>query len=72
MAIDTLRNKIESYQLQGDARSKEMYYWYGRALQAKGDAEAAQKAYSQIAQWDFGYRDVQQRIRDLRSAAKST
>ena len=70
-AIDTLRNKIETYQVQGDAKSKEMYYWYGRALQENGDSEAAQKAYSQIAQWDFGYRDVQQRIRELRAAARS-
>ena len=66
-AVDTLRGKIETYQLGGDNKSKEMYYWYGRSLEAKGDAPEAAKAYSQIAQWDFGYRDVQQRIKDLRA-----
>jgi hypothetical protein len=28
---------------------------------------AAIKAYSQVAQWDFNYRDVQGRIRRLRA-----
>ena len=66
-AVDTLRNRIESYQVQGDNKSKEMFYWYGRALEVKGDNDAAAKAYSQIAQWDFGYRDVQTRIKEVRN-----
>jgi tetratricopeptide (TPR) repeat protein len=65
-AVDTLRGRIDAYQIEGDTRAKEMYYWYGRALETKGDTEPALKAYSQIAQWDFGYRDVQNRIRELR------
>ena len=36
--------------------------------QRVGDIEPALKAYSQIAQWDFGYKDVQTRIKELRSA----
>lgn len=67
-AVDTLRNRIEVYQIDGDAKAKEMYYWYGRALETKGDIEPALKAYSQIAQWDFGYKDVQTRIKELRAA----
>ncbi len=66
-AVDTLRNRIEAYQVTGDEKSKSMHYWYGRALETKGDIEAALKAYSQIAQWDFGYRDVQVRIKELRN-----
>ena len=65
-AADTLRGRIESYQIEGDTKTKEMYYWYGRALDVKGDIAEATKAYSRIAQWDFGYRDVQNRIRELR------
>ncbi len=66
-AVDTLRNLIESYKVDADDKAKEMYYWYGRALEEKGDVEDALKAYSQIAQWDFGYEDVQARIKDLRA-----
>jgi hypothetical protein len=65
-AADTLRNLIEAYKIDGDDRAKEMYYWYARALEEKGDIPDALKAYSQIAQWDFGYRDVQGRIKTLR------
>lgn len=66
-AIDTLKVMIDEYQLRGDNLSKEMYYWYGRAQEKKADNEAALKAYSQVAQWDFNYRDVQSRIKHLRN-----
>jgi hypothetical protein len=52
--------------LKGDDRSKEMYYWQGRAYEEKGTDDMAIKRYSQVAQWEFTYRDVQQRIRALR------
>jgi hypothetical protein len=44
-----------------------MYYWYARGLELQGDRPTALKAYSQVAQWDFNYRDVQARIKNLRS-----
>jgi len=65
-AVDTLKASIEEYQLKGDEKSKEMYYWYARALEEKRDIPAALKGYSQVAQWDFNYRDVQARIKRLR------
>jgi len=68
-SVDTLRSVIEEYQLKGDVKSKDMYYWYARGLEQKGDSGAALKAYSQVAQWDFNYRDVQVRIKRLRGAA---
>lgn len=71
-AIETLGELIESYQLQGDAKSKEMYYWQARGLEQKGDLQSALQRYSKVAQWDFNYRDVQQRIRKLRSGPGST
>lgn len=70
-AVDTLRVLIEQYQVRDDAKSKEMFYWYGVANQAKGDRDAALKAFSQVAQWDFTYRDVQERIKKLRAAASA-
>ena len=69
-AVETLKASIDDYQLKGDEKSKEMYYWYARALEEKPDVPAALKSYSQVAQWDFNYRDVQGRIRNLRSRPK--
>lgn len=67
-AVDTLKAVIADYQIHGDAKSIDMYYWYGRSLEKKNDTQAALKAYSQVAQWDFNYRDVQARIKKLRTA----
>jgi len=66
-AVETLKQSIDDYQLKGDEKSKEMYYWYARALEEKRDIQASIKAYSQVAQWDFNFRDVQNRIKRLRS-----
>lgn len=66
-AVDTLKEVIDTYNNKGDLKSKDMFYWYARALEAKNDAPAAIKAYSQVAQWDFNYRDVQVRIKKLRN-----
>ncbi len=68
-SVDTLSSVIGEYQLKGDPRSVEMYYWYGRSLEARKDAAGAIKAYSQVAQWNFNFRDVQVRIKRLRAAA---
>ncbi len=68
-AVDTLQVVIDDYQLKGDDRSKLMYYWQGRAFEAKGTIDQALKRYSQVAQWEFTYKDVQQRIKKLRAGA---
>src|SRR5262249_30807045 len=65
-AVDTLRDVIGVDQGEGDAKSIDMTYTYGRGLEAKGDVPAALKSYSQVAQWNFNYRDVQVRIKNLR------
>ena len=65
-AIDTLQGVIDEYQLRDDARYKEMHYWQGRAYEAQGNKDLAIKRYSQVAQSEFTYRDVQQRIKVLR------
>ena len=69
-AVETLKASIDDYQLKGDEKSKDMYYWYARALEEQGDTPAAIKAFSQVAQWDFNFRDVQHRIKHLRAASK--
>jgi tetratricopeptide (TPR) repeat protein len=69
-AVDTLREATEAYPVKGDAKSIEMTYYYARSLEAKGDTATAIKQYSQVAQWNFNYRDVQVRIKALRAAGK--
>jgi hypothetical protein len=66
-AVDTMRDAIDAYPIKGDPKSIDMTYYYGRALEAKGDTPAALKQYSQVAQWNFNYRDVQARIKALRT-----
>ena len=66
-AVDTLKVVIDEYPGRGDEKSMQMFYWYARALEEKRDMAAALKAYSQVAQWNFNYADVQQRIKRLRS-----
>lgn len=71
-AVDTFRDLIEAYPVKGDDKSKEMYYWFGQALEAHGERQPALKCYSQVAQWDFKYKDVQERIKRLRSSPAPT
>ncbi len=66
-ADDTLAGLIRDYQLTGDEKSKEMYYWRARALEQKEMRNEALAHYSKVAQWDFAYRDVQARIKKLKS-----
>jgi tetratricopeptide (TPR) repeat protein len=65
-ADDTLGGLIKDYQLQGDDRSKEMFYWRARILEEKAMKPEALAHYSKVAQWDFNYKDVQARIKRLR------
>jgi predicted house-cleaning noncanonical NTP pyrophosphatase (MazG superfamily) len=70
-AIDTLAATINDYPVKGDAKSTDMTYIYGRALEQKGEKLAAQKAYSMVAQANFSYKDVQARIKKLREDTKN-
>lgn len=65
-AVDTLAQVLTEYPGKGDAKSIDMTYVYGRALEQKKELQAALKAYSQVAQWSFNYKDVQARIKKLR------
>jgi tetratricopeptide (TPR) repeat protein len=71
-AVDTLQEAIAGYQVRGDDKSIEIHYYCAIALEQKGDIAAALKLYSQVAQWKFTYRDVQQRIKRLRGGGQPT
>jgi thioredoxin-like negative regulator of GroEL len=66
-AVDTLAAVLTDYPAKGDAKSTEITYWYGRALEAKKEIQSALKSYSQVAQWNFNYKDVQARIKKLKA-----
>jgi tetratricopeptide (TPR) repeat protein len=70
-AVDTLNEAIQGYAVRGDEKSIEIHYYYANALESKGDIPAALKMYSQVAQWNFNYRDVQKRIKSLRGGGGS-
>ena len=70
-AVETLKDILDGYEIKNDTKYTEMQYWYGRALEKKGDMAAALKAYSGVAQANFNYRDVQARIKRLRSGGST-
>jgi thioredoxin-like negative regulator of GroEL len=65
-AIGVLNEAIHSYEIEGDATSKDLHYWLGRAHEAAGQPAEALKVYGQLLQWDYNYRDVRKRMDDLR------
>jgi tetratricopeptide (TPR) repeat protein len=67
-AIDVFKEAISAYDVQEDGVAKEMRYNLGRAYEEKGETEMALETYRRIAQLDFGYRDVRQRVDKLRSS----
>ncbi len=66
-AVDTLANVLADYPGKGDNRWLDITYVYGRALEAKKEYVAALKAYSQVAQGNFTYKDVQARIKKIKA-----
>ncbi len=67
-AVDTLAVVVSEYVHKGDAKSIDMTYWYARGLEQKGDIPAAIKQLSQVAQWNFNFKDTQARIKKLRDS----
>jgi tetratricopeptide (TPR) repeat protein len=67
-AVDTLDTLVKEYTHTDDA-AKEMRYWAARAHEDRGDSDVAIKLYSGIVRMEFNYKDVQQRIRKLRSSS---
>jgi len=67
-AIDVFTNAIETYEIKNDATGKELRYNLACAYEEKGDADKALEIYRKIAQLDFAYKDVSQRVDKLRSS----
>ncbi|MHC4227580.1 MAG: tetratricopeptide repeat protein [Planctomycetota bacterium] len=65
-AIDVYNKAINSYEIKDNAVAKELQYNLGRAYEQQGDADKALDVYRKIAQFDFAYKDVSERVDRLR------
>ncbi|MBL7146668.1 MAG: hypothetical protein ISS76_20685 [Phycisphaerae bacterium] len=66
-AIDVFTKALESYELKNDAAGKELRYNLACAYEENKEPDKALEIYRKIAQFDFGYKDVSQRVDKLRS-----
>jgi len=66
-AIDIFKRAIDSYEIKDDNVAKELQYNLGRAYEEQNEDEKALEIYRKIAQLDFAYKDVSQRVDKLRS-----
>ncbi len=69
-AIDVFNRAIGSYEIKDDDVAKELQYNLGRAYEEQNETEKALEIYRKIAQLDFAYKDVSQRVDKLREIRK--
>jgi tetratricopeptide (TPR) repeat protein len=69
-AIEILAKAIDVYEIKDDAIAKELQYNLARAFEENGQGDKALEAYRRIAQVDFGYKDVGDRVDRLRADNK--
>ena len=65
-AIDVYTRAINSYEIKEDAVAKELRYNLGNAYEQQGDMDKALGVYRRIAQFDFAYKDVSDRVDRIR------
>ncbi len=66
-AIDIFTKAMDSHEIKDDAVGKELRYNLARAYEQQGNTQKAVEVYRKIAQLDFSYKDVSQRLDKLRS-----
>jgi tetratricopeptide (TPR) repeat protein len=66
-AIDVFSSTIDAYEIKDDAIAKELQYNLARAFEENGQKDEALEVYRKIAQIDFGYKDVGDRVDRLRA-----
>ncbi|MFH1372015.1 MAG: hypothetical protein ABII09_12120 [Planctomycetota bacterium] len=69
-AADIFTRAIDSYEIKDDDIAKELRYNLARACEEQGDKGKALDVYRKIAQLDFGYKDVSQRVDRLRKEVR--
>ena len=65
-AIDIFTQAIDAYEIKDDGIAKELRYNLARSYEKQGNTEKALEIYRRIAQLDFAYKDVRQRVDKLR------
>ena len=66
-AIETFKEAIDAHELKDDSMAKELLYNLSRGYEKQGLIAEALNSYRKLAQMDFGYKDVRQRIDKLRN-----
>ncbi len=69
-ATDIFNQAIDSHEIKDDDISKELRYNLGRSYEEQGNTGKALEIYRRIAQLDFAYKDVSQRVDELRNKGK--
>jgi tetratricopeptide (TPR) repeat protein len=65
-AIDVFTQAINAYEIKDDGTAKDLRYNLARAYEERGEKEKALEIYRRIAQLDFSYKDVRDRVDKLR------
>jgi len=68
-SVDVFTHALDAHEIKDDDISKELRYNLGRAYEELGERSKALEIYRKIAQLDFGYKDVPQRVDKLRQGA---
>jgi len=66
-AVDVFSQAIQSHERKDDKVAKELRYNLARSYEQQGQTEQALEIYRKIAQLDFGFKDVRERVDKLRS-----
>ena len=66
-AIDIFTQAFGQCEIKDGRTAKELRYNLARSYEKQGDAEKALEIYRKIAQLDFGYKDIRQRVDKLRN-----
>jgi Flp pilus assembly protein TadD len=69
-AADIFTKAIDAYEIKDDDTAKELRYNLARACEEQGDKAKALEIFRKIAQTDFAYKDVSQRVDRLRKEIK--
>ena len=68
-AIDIFEQALAACDVQDNAMAKDLRYNLARSYEEDGAGEKALEGYRKLAQLDFGFRDVRDRVNKLRTAA---
>jgi tetratricopeptide (TPR) repeat protein len=71
-AVDIFKNAIASHEIKDDNITKELQYNLSRCYEELRESEKALEIYRKIAQYDYAYKDIRQRIEQLRKQKDET